>query len=80
MLTTQLQSSSTTDLKTIFSMGFLSSIIGATVKTVLTPVAVVKDAVNIVSGESPDSTKNLLESIVNDLSEGVDDLGDGEIL
>ena len=61
-------------------MGFLSSIIGATVKTVLTPVAVVKDALNIVSGESPDSTKELLESIVNDLSEGVEDLGDGEIL
>jgi len=61
-------------------MGFLSSIIGATVKAVLTPVAVVKDAVNIVSGESPDSTKELLESIVNDLSEGVGDLGDGEIL
>jgi hypothetical protein len=61
-------------------MGFLSSIIGATVKTVLTPVAIVKDAVNIISGESPDSTKELLESIVNDLSEGVGDLGDGEIL
>ena len=61
-------------------MGFLSSIIGATVKTVLTPVAVVKDALNIVSGESPDSTKELLESIVNDLSEGVEDLGDGEVL
>ena len=61
-------------------MGFLSSIIGATVKTVLTPVAVVKDAMNIVSGESPDSTKELLESIVNDLSEGVADLGDGEVL
>jgi hypothetical protein len=61
-------------------MGFLSSIIGATVKTVLTPVAVVKDAVNIVFGESPDSTKELLESIVNDLSEGVGDLGDGEVL
>ena len=61
-------------------MGFLSSIIGATVKTVLTPVAVVKDALNIVSGESPDSTKELLESIVSDLSEGVEDLGDGEIL
>jgi len=61
-------------------MGFLSSIIGATVKTVLTPVAVVKDAMNIVSGESPDSTKELLESIVNDLSEGFDDLGDGEII
>jgi hypothetical protein len=61
-------------------MGFLSSVIGATVKTVLTPVAVVKDAVNIVSGESPDSTKELLESIANDLSEGVEDLGDGEVL
>ncbi len=61
-------------------MGFLSSIIGATVKTVLTPVAVVKDALNIVSGESPDSTKELLESIVNDLAEGVGDLGDGEVL
>ena len=61
-------------------MGFLSSIIGATVKTVLTPVAVVKDALNVVSGESPDSTKELLESIVNDLSEGFDDLGDGEII
>jgi hypothetical protein len=61
-------------------MGFLSSIIGATVKTVLTPVAVVKDALNIVSGDSPDSTKELLDSIVNDLSEGFDDLGDGEII
>jgi hypothetical protein len=61
-------------------MGFLSSIIGATVKTVLTPVAVVKDALNIVSGDSPDSTKELLESIVNELSEGFDDLGDGEII
>jgi hypothetical protein len=61
-------------------MGFLSSIVGATVKTVLTPVAAVKDALNIVSGDSPDSTKELLESIVNDLSEGFDDLGDGEII
>ena len=68
------------DLKSIFSMGFLSSIVGATVKTVLTPVAAVKDALNIVSGDSPDSTKELLESIVNDLSEGFDDLGDGEII
>ena len=61
-------------------MGFLSSIVGATVKTVLTLVAVVKDALNVVSGEPPDSTKELLESIVNDLSEGFDDLGDGEII
>lgn len=68
------------DSKSIFSMGFLSSIVGATVKTALTPIAVVKDALNIASGDSPDSTKELLESIVNDLSEGFDDLGDGEII
>lgn len=43
-------------------MGFLSNMLSATVKTVLTPVAIVKDAVNIVTGEEPDSTKNLLQS------------------
>lgn len=43
-------------------MGFLSKMLSATVKTVLTPVAIVKDAVNIVTGEEPDSTKNLHQS------------------
>lgn len=61
-------------------MGFLSDIVGAAVKTALTPVAVVKDVVNIASGESPDTTKELLESIVNDIYDGIDDLGDGELL
>jgi len=61
-------------------MGFLSSIIGATVKTVLTPVAVIKDATEIIAGYPPDSTKALLESIVEDLEEGFDDLGDGKVL
>jgi hypothetical protein len=52
----------------------------ATIKTVLTPVAVIKDTVNIVTGDEPDATKNLLSSAVNDVEEGFDDLGDGDVL
>ena len=52
----------------------------ATVKTVLTPVAIVKDAVNVVTGEEADATKNLLNSAVEDVKEAGDDLGDGELL
>jgi hypothetical protein len=61
-------------------MGFLSNMLSATVKTVLTPVAVVKDAVNVVTGEEADATKNLLSSAVEDVEEGFDDLGEGELL
>ena len=39
-------------------MGFLTNMFSAAVKTALTPVAVVKDAVNVVTGEEPDTTKN----------------------
>jgi len=60
-------------------MGFFSNIVSATVKTVLTPVAVVKDVVNIATGEDADSTKKLLESAKNDAEEAFDDLGDGEL-
>lgn len=60
-------------------MGFFSSLISATVKTALTPVAVVKDAVNIASGEKPDSTKKLLESAGDDIKEATDDLTDGAL-
>lgn len=61
-------------------MGFLSSIISATVKTVLTPVAIAKDAVNVVIGSEADTTKQLLESAADDVADGFDDLGDGDIL
>lgn len=61
-------------------MGFLSKMFSATVKTVLTPVAIVKDAVNVVTGEEADATKNLLESAGDDVKEATDDLGDGEML
>jgi hypothetical protein len=61
-------------------MGFLTNMISATVKTVLTPVAVVKDVVNIATGEEADATKNLLSSAAEDVSDAADELGDGEFL
>jgi len=61
-------------------MGFLSGMFSAAVKTVLTPVAIVKDVVNVLTDEEADSTKTLLESAAEDVSEAVDDLGDGEVL
>ena len=61
-------------------MGFLTNMISATLKTVLTPVAVVKDVVNIATGEEADATKNLLSSAAEDVSEAADELGDGEFL
>lgn len=60
-------------------MGFLSNIVGATIKTALTPVAIVKDAVNVATGEKADTTKNLLKSAAQDVSQATDDLCDGEL-
>lgn len=59
-------------------MGFLSNIVSATIKTALTPIAVVKDVVNIATDNEVDATKNLLESAREDASDAIDDLGDGE--
>lgn len=56
-------------------MGLFSSLVSATVKTVLTPVAVAKDVVNVVTGEEADATKELLESAADDISEAFDDFG-----
>lgn len=58
-------------------MGFFSDILSATVKTVLTPVAIVKDAVDIVKGEEPNNTKSLLQSAGEDLSDAVDEITGG---
>jgi hypothetical protein len=60
-------------------MGFLTGIFSAVVKTALTPVAIVKDAANIVTGNEVDATKNLLEDAKDNVSEALDDLCDGDI-
>jgi hypothetical protein len=61
-------------------MGFLSGIVSAVVKTALTPVSIVKDAVDVATGQEPENTKSLLESASDDVSDATDDLGDGNIL
>lgn len=54
-------------------MGFFSNILSATVKVALTPVAVVKDVVNVATGEKADDTKKLLESAGQDVEQAIDD-------
>ena len=63
----------------ICGMGFFSNIISATVKTALTPVAIVKDVVNVVTGDEADATKKLLSSAKKDADDAFDDLGDAEL-
>lgn len=61
-------------------MGFLTNMFSATVKTVLTPVAVVKDTVNVLTGEEPNTTKKLVSSAVDDIEEGLDEFTEGDLL
>lgn len=58
-------------------MGFFSNILSATVKVVLTPVAVVTDVVAIAKGDEPDNTKNLLKSAGDDLDDAIDEATGG---
>jgi len=55
-------------------MGFFSNIVSSVVKTALTPVAIVKDVVNVATDKKPDSTKKLLKSAGKDLSDVADDV------
>lgn len=48
-------------------MGFLTNLISATVKTAITPVAVVKDVVAVATGSEAENTKKLLKSAAKDL-------------
>lgn len=50
-------------------MGFFGNIISATVKTVATPIAIVKDVVNVATGEEVNATKKHVESIGDDLED-----------
>lgn len=60
-------------------MGFFGNIISSTIKIGLTPLAIIKDGVDILSGEEPENTKNLIDSSVDDAAEALSDLDDGEI-
>lgn len=55
-------------------MGLLGSLLKATVKTALTPIAVVKDVVDVANGDTPVSTATLIGGAVNDIADGIDSL------
>jgi hypothetical protein len=60
-------------------MGFLdfaADLVSATVKTALTPIAIVKDVVNVATGQEADATKELLKSAAKDVERSGDDLCD----
>jgi len=52
----------------------LVNLVSATVKVAITPIAVVKDAVNIVVGEDPVNTEKMIKSTFEDLENSVDEL------
>lgn len=58
-------------------MSFFGSILGSVVKVALTPVAVVKDVVNVATGQEADATKKNLEDAVDDLEDAMDDITGG---
>ena len=60
-------------------MGFFGNVFSSVVKVALTPVAIVKDVVNVATGEEPDTTKNLIEDAVNDAGNSLEDLADGDL-
>lgn len=55
-------------------MGFFGSIIGAVVDTALTPIAIVKDVVNVANGEDTDATSEHIDGIVEKLKDAVDEI------
>jgi len=58
-------------------MGFFSSIISSVVKVAISPVAIVVDVVKVATDKEPDTTKNLLESAGEDVSNAIDDITGG---
>ena len=55
----------------------LTSLLSSAVKVALTPVAVVKDVVNVAVGEEPNATKENLESAVRDAEDALDEATGG---
>ncbi len=53
---------------------FIGDMASGAVKLALTPVAVVKDTVDVVIGEDPTSTKDLIKSAGDDFSDAVDEV------
>jgi len=61
-------------------MSFISSIISATVKTAMIPVAAVSDIVDLATAEQPKSTATTVTSVIDDLKEGLTKAIEGDII
>lgn len=61
-------------------MSVFGNLFGSIVKVALTPIAMVKDVVNVATGEEADATKDLIKSAGDDVKEATDDLADGDII
>jgi hypothetical protein len=60
-------------------MGFFGNIVSSAVKTIATPIAIVKDVAEVAVGMDGDNTKKLIESAKDDLCDSLDDLSDGNL-
>ncbi len=61
-------------------MSLFSNLISATIKTALTPVALVTDVVNVIKGEPPTSTINMISSATEDVKDGISQGIEGDIV
>ena len=52
----------------------LGNLISATVKVAVTPIAIVKDVVDVAVGNEPDTTKKLIKSAGEDFENTMDEL------
>lgn len=55
-------------------MGFLGKLVSATVKMAASPLAMIKDVIDVASGEEATNTSDLFESIGEDLENSIDSL------
>ena len=53
-------------------MSILGKLTGVIVKTALTPIAVVKDVVNVATGQEASATKKHIDSAIDDLEKFAD--------
>jgi len=66
------------EFKWLLSKHFdLFGLIEAGLAVALTPVAIVKDAVDVVTGSEPENTKELLKSVGDDLEQAIDEATGG---
>ncbi len=60
-------------------MSLFSNLISATIKTALTPVAIIADVVHVINGEKPTSTIDMVTSATEDVKDGVSQAIEGDI-